>query len=75
MIIPNLSRAEFEAARIKLQSQGITVSGDQGSVEGHKVGVNFFYNGVDTLTLTIEHKPWIYPEAEVENEIRKWFKS
>ncbi len=73
MIISPLSRIDFEDARIKLQQQGITISGDQGSVEGHKVRVDFFYDGVNNLTLNIEHKPWYYPEQEVEDEIRKWF--
>lgn len=72
MTIP-LTRAEFEQARSKLQYQGIIVSGDQGSVEGHKVDVSFFFSGTDTLTLKAEHKPFYYPEAEVEDEIREWF--
>ena len=73
MTITPLSRSDFEAARVKLKGQGIVISGDQGIVEGHKVGVSFFYDGVNSLTLSIQHKPFYYPETEVEDEIRKWF--
>lgn len=70
-----ISREQFEAARAKLASeQNIVLTGDKGEVEGHKVGVGFSYDGA-TLTLTVEHKPWIYPESEVEKQIRSWFEN
>lgn len=76
MIITPLTCDQFTSACQKLEStENIKISGDQGSVEGFKVGINYFYNGTDTLTLTVEHKPWYYPESEVEDEIRKWFTS
>lgn len=73
MIITPLSRSDFDAARVRLKAQGITIIGDQGSIEGHKVGISFFYNGDDTLSLSIEHKPFYFPESVIEDEIRKWF--
>ncbi len=68
-----LTRQQFEAARAKLAAQGVTLTGDSGEVEGHKVGMAFSYDGSSVLTLTVEHKPWIYPESEVEKQIRGWF--
>ena len=69
-----LTRAQFTNSSQKLQdTANIKIAGDQGTVEGFKVRVGYFYNGIDTLTLNIDHKPWYYPEAEVESEIRKWF--
>lgn len=68
-----LTREQFEAARAKLTGQGISLNGDSGEIEGHKVGVAFSYDGTD-LTLTIEHKPFYYPADSVEKEIRSWFR-
>jgi len=71
--IQPLTREQFEAARASLAGQDITILGDEGKIEAHKVGIYFAYNGTDTLTITIMHKPWIYPASEVERRIRKWF--
>lgn len=71
--IQPLARAEFEAARERLFTQGITITGDEGKIESRKVGIDFAYNGTDTLTITMEHKPWIVPASEVEGKIREWF--
>lgn len=71
--IQPLTRAQFEAARERLFHQGITVTGDEGKIEARKVGIDFAYNGTDTLTITMEYKPWIIPASEVEQKIRVWF--
>lgn len=68
-----LNRSQFEAARAKLAGQGVTLKGDSGQAVGHKVAVAFNYDGSANLTLTVEHKPWLYPESDVESEIRGWF--
>lgn len=73
--ITPLARNQFEAARTRLADQGIPVLGDEGNIEAHKVGVHFAYNGTDTLTITMEHKPWIIPASTVEEKIREWFAS
>lgn len=70
----SLTREQFEAARARCASNGVNLIGDCGDVEGHKVGVTFNYVE-PKLTLTVEHKPWIYPESEVESEITNWFAS
>jgi hypothetical protein len=71
--ITPLTRAQFEAARTRLADQGIPVLGDEGKIEARKVGLEFIYNGTDTLTITMEHKPWIIPASTVEAKIREWF--
>ena len=67
-----LTRAQFEEGRAKCAANGVQFIGDSGDVEGHNVGIVFDYQE-PTLTLTIEHKPLLYPESMVEAEIKNWF--
>jgi hypothetical protein len=78
-----LTPAQFAAARVKLSAQFPALHlggtplppGDSGVIEQRGVKLDYSYNGVDSLAITIEHKPLFYPEGRVEAVIRGWFTS
>jgi hypothetical protein len=49
------------------------LDGNSGTLSHYGVTVVCCYNGVDTLTITVMHKPFIVSEGFVENKIREWF--
>lgn len=69
-----LSREEFERARKRLEDQNEPLSGDFGTLSAKGVRIAFSFNGTDSLAVTVEHKPFIYPDSKVESAIRDWFK-
>ena len=74
-----LTLDQFEAAKQRLAVQFPEQFPDQqpdkaptGTLSAHGVTLDYAY--VDgTLTITVEHKPFLYPEGEVEKKIRDWF--
>lgn len=70
-----LTREQFEAARAKLEAENEPIEGDFGVLSAKGVRIAFSFNGTDTLSVTVEHKPFIFTEAMVEKAIRGWFAS
>jgi hypothetical protein len=70
-----LTREQFERARQKLEAQSEPVKGDSGTLSAKGVKIAFSFNETtDTLAVTVQHKPFIYPDSRVESAIRDWFK-
>jgi hypothetical protein len=73
-ILVSLSPAGFAASKQRLVSAGVAVpDGDSGSLAHEGVTVACEYNGTDTLTVSVTHKPGFVSEGFVENKIREWF--
>jgi len=73
-ITVSLTPAGFAASKQRLVSAGVAVpSGDSGSLAHEGVTVACDYNGRDTLTVTVIHKPCLVSEGFIENKIRAWF--
>jgi hypothetical protein len=69
-----LTPAEYVARRQALAANGVQLpAGDSGTLFHDGVAVGCAYNGTDTLTITVTHKPWEVSESFVENKIREWF--
>ena len=73
ILIFSLTPNEFMTRVAMLIGQGVIITGDSGTIEHSGVTLAYSYNGVDTMTVTIVHKPFIIPEGTVENAITKWF--
>jgi len=69
-----LTREQFDKAAARLAEKNIHIDRDFGVLDHSGVGVAFKFNGKDSLEITIDHKPWLYPENKVESAIRDWFK-
>ncbi len=70
----SLTPAGFAACKQRLVSTGVAVpDGDSGSLAHEGVTVACDYNGTDTLTVSVVHKPGFVSEGFVENKIRAWF--
>jgi hypothetical protein len=69
-----ISRAQLEADRTKLMSQGIVIVGDHTQVSHDGVTLKFDY-AEPSLTITTVKKPFYVSESEIESEINKWFAS
>jgi hypothetical protein len=67
-----LTRAQLEAARIKLAVQGVGLIGDSGTVSHDGVIVDYTYQE-PTLSVTIAKKPLVLSLGFVEGRIRQWF--
>ena len=59
------------------ESQNFTISfdNDSGNISGDGVKAEISYNGVDTLSVTITHKPFFVTEGFVESKIKTWINS
>ena len=68
-----MTPAEYLARKTMLAEDGVTITGESGTLDYKGVEVAYSYNGADTLTITVEHKPWVIPESEIDNKIRQWF--
>jgi hypothetical protein len=68
-----LSPSQYQSRASELATQGISIAGNSGEIEYKGVTVGYCYNGVDTLVVTIEKKPWYDPESAVESAITGWF--
>jgi len=70
-----ITRDELERARVKiLDQQHVTLTGDQGEIEAHGVKLDFAFNGTDTLSFVVEHKPTLLLEGKLESIVREWFR-
>lgn len=70
-----LTREEFERARQRLEDQNQPITGDFGKLSAKGVKIAFSFNeNINALAVTVEHKPFIYPDSRVESAIRDWFK-
>lgn len=69
----SLSPDEFAARKAALAGQGVNIAGDSGDISHDGVKVAYAYNGTDTLTITVEHKPFVLPESTIEKDITAWF--
>jgi uncharacterized Fe-S cluster protein YjdI len=68
-----LTPEQYELRKNDLIAQGILIAGNSGEIEYARATVGYCYNGVDTLVVTIEKKPWYDPESAVESAITGWF--
>lgn len=70
-----LTRDEFERARQRLEAENEPIEGDFGRLSAKGVKIAFSFNEqINALAVTVEHKPFIYPDSKVESAIRDWFK-
>jgi hypothetical protein len=70
----SLTPAGFAACKQRLVGAGVAVAdGSSGSLSHEGVTVQCGYNGSDTLTVSVLHKPGFVSESFVENKIRAWF--
>lgn len=71
MTIP-LTQAQYDAKVAQLkQDQGITLSGDSGTVSKLGVVIDYSYDGKD-LTLEVKDKPFLISEKHIEAMIAAW---
>lgn len=69
-----LTPAEFAECKQRLISAGVAVpESDTGLLSHEGVTVQCDYNGLDTLTVTVIHRPCLVAEGYVESKIRGWF--
>jgi hypothetical protein len=66
-----LTRTQLEQKRQQAAANGIVLQGDSGEAEAQGVKIGYSYDGA-LLTITVLHKPWIYPESAVEAKIDEW---
>ena len=74
----NLTPAQYTAAvgRLAAMSPPVAISGPSGQLTAHNVTLDYDYNpSTCILLITIEHKPFLYPEGKVESVIRSWFQT
>lgn len=68
-----LTRAQLEAKRAELSTQGVQLVGDSGEFTAHGVTVGYTYN---EPTLNVEVKDHgAYPGFFVNHAIKGWFKA
>jgi len=73
-----MNPTEFATKKDSLISQAtaenftITFENNSGNVSGDGVKAEIFYNGVDTLTVTILKKPFFVTEGFIEGKIKTW---
>jgi hypothetical protein len=73
IVIP-LTPAAFAACEQRLVSAGVAVpEGNSGFLSHEGVTVACDYNGRDSLTVRVVHKPCLVSEGYVESKIRGWF--
>lgn len=54
---------------------GETITGNSGQLAHNGVTIDWHYDGVSTLELTMVKKPFFVSAAMVENTLLNWFKS
>ena len=68
-----LSPSQYAARVTELAGDGVTISGNTGTLEYKGVDVAYNYDGSAVLTVSIVKKPWYDPESAVEDVITNWF--
>jgi hypothetical protein len=71
----SLSPDQFSICKTELTGQGVAVTGNAGTIDYKGVEVQYSYNGTDTLTVIVEHKPFLVPESVLEEKLAKWFQN
>lgn len=71
-MIINLTREQFEAARVRLAQQGKKIEGDSATLEanGVTIGVSFHEPTCNIVTI---HKPFYISQSAVDSKIKQWF--
>jgi hypothetical protein len=69
-----LTPDQYEARKAALTENGVVIVGTSGVVDYRGIEVAYEYDGA-ILTVTVEHKPWIIPESEINSKIADWFSS
>jgi hypothetical protein len=73
-IVISLTPAGFAACEQRLVSAGVAVpEGHSGFLTHEGVTVGCEYNGSDSLTVRVVHKPCLVSEGYIESKIRGWF--
>jgi len=74
LMIISLTPADFAACKQRLISAGVAVPESNTGLLSHEgVTVRCDYNGRDTLTVMVIHRPCLVAEGYVESRIRGWF--
>ncbi len=67
---------QFAARAKEVENEtGETITGNSGELSHNGVTIDWKYDGVSTLELTMVKKPFFVSAAMIENTLLKWFKS
>jgi hypothetical protein len=74
--ITPITQKQIDDLSSKLSSPGNNVGINKTApndyiITGHGVTAEATYNGTDTLTVNVKHKPFLIPESMIENGIKE----
>lgn len=84
MIISNITPELFKGAKSKVIQAGAQIthegvnldSSQYGTITGHGVVARFcYFEKSQTLTVSVDKKPFLITESGIENKVRDWFKA
>jgi hypothetical protein len=71
-VFPGITQAVFDCMQTNLKAEGVSMSGNSGELDGHGIVADYVFDPVaQTLTVTVQHKPWYVGCEDIAGAVRK----